>query len=107
MHDLSLTSCVKTFNTASLVNKYKALKEIEGGQRCILTSRDYGVAKNTMFPWNNDIKVRCGGNTDKFQFISASDKMRSSTVENFSLLKANFEQSRLQFRLQTFCESKN
>ena len=31
--------------TVILVNKYKVLKEIDGGQSCIVTVKKYGVAK--------------------------------------------------------------
>ena len=31
-----------------LVNKYKALKEIDEGQNCIATAKKYGVAKSTV-----------------------------------------------------------
>ena len=41
----------RRLSTTSLVDKYKALKEIEGGQSCISTSRKYGVAKNTVSHW--------------------------------------------------------
>ena len=32
----------------TIVNKYKALKEIDAGQSCIATAKKYGVAKNTI-----------------------------------------------------------
>ena len=35
------------FATVTLVNKYKVLKEIDGGQSCIATAKKYGVAKKT------------------------------------------------------------
>ena len=34
--------------TLTLVHKYKALKEIDGGQSCTATAKKYGVAKNTV-----------------------------------------------------------
>ena len=37
--------------TVTLVNKYNALKEIDGGQSCIATSKKYGVAKDTVSHW--------------------------------------------------------
>ena len=38
-----LKACLLT-----IVNKYKALKEIDAGQICIATAKKYGVAKNTV-----------------------------------------------------------
>ena len=35
----------------TIVNKYKALKEIDAGQSCIATAKKYGVAKNTVSHW--------------------------------------------------------
>ena len=35
----------------TLVNKYKAFKQIDGGQSCIATTKKYGVAKNTILHW--------------------------------------------------------
>ena len=37
--------------TVTLVDKYKALKEITEGQSCIATAKKYGVAKNTVSHW--------------------------------------------------------
>ena len=37
--------------TVILVNIYKALKEIEGSQSCIVTAKKYSVAKNTVSHW--------------------------------------------------------
>ena len=34
--------------TATLVDKYKALKEINRGQSCAAAAKKYGVAKNTV-----------------------------------------------------------
>ena len=41
----------RRLSCTSLIDKYKALKEIEEGQSCITTSRKYGVAKNTISYW--------------------------------------------------------
>ena len=35
----------------SLVDKYKALKEIDRGQSCVATAKKYGVAKNAVSHW--------------------------------------------------------
>ena len=35
----------------TLVDKYKALKEIDGGQSCAATAKKYVVAKNTVLHW--------------------------------------------------------
>ena len=37
--------------TVTLVDKYKALKEIDRGQSCAATAKKYGVAKNTVSHW--------------------------------------------------------
>ena len=37
--------------TVTLVNKYKALKEIDGGQNCVATAKKYGVAKCIVLHW--------------------------------------------------------
>ena len=34
-----------------IVNKYKALKEIDAGQNCLTTAKKYVVAKNTVLHW--------------------------------------------------------
>ena len=47
----SVRSLKRRLSSASLIDKYKALKEIEEGQSCIATSRKYGVAKNTISHW--------------------------------------------------------
>ena len=47
----SAQSLKRRLNSTSLIDKYKALKEIEEGQSCIATSRKYGVAKNTISHW--------------------------------------------------------
>ena len=44
----SVRSLKRGLSSTSLIDKYKALKEIEEGQSCIATSRKYGVAKNTI-----------------------------------------------------------
>ena len=36
--------------TVTLVDKYKTLKEIDGGQSCVATAKRYG-AKNTAWQW--------------------------------------------------------
>ena len=35
----------------SIVNIYKALKEIAAGQSCIATAKEYGVVKHTVSHW--------------------------------------------------------
>lgn len=47
----SVRSLKRRLSSTSLIDKYKALKEIEEGQSCIATSRKYGVAKNTISHW--------------------------------------------------------
>ena len=47
----SVRSLKRRLSSASFIDKYKALKEIEEGQSCIATSRKYGVAKNTISHW--------------------------------------------------------
>ena len=47
----SVRSLRRRLSSTSLIDKYKALKEIEEGQSCIATSRKYGVAKNTISHW--------------------------------------------------------
>ena len=37
--------------TVTLVDKYKALKEIDGGQSCVATAKKHGVAKNKVSHW--------------------------------------------------------
>ena len=44
-------SLKRRLSSTSLIDKYKALKEIEEGQSCIATSIKYGVAKNTISHW--------------------------------------------------------
>ena len=48
-------AAVQTFKQrlaiVTLVNKYKALKEIDGGKSCIATAKKHGVTKNTVSPW--------------------------------------------------------
>ena len=39
-------------NTKSVLEKYNALKEIEGGKSAISVAKKYGVAKNTVSTWN-------------------------------------------------------
>ena len=54
----SVQAAKRKLATVSLVNKYKALKEIDSGQTCVATARKYGVAKNTISYWvkkNNEI----------------------------------------------------
>ena len=34
-----------------LINKYKAFREIDGGQSCIAAAKKFGVAKNTVSHW--------------------------------------------------------
>ena len=41
----------RRLTTVTLVGKYKALKEIDGGQSCVATAKRYGVAKNTASQW--------------------------------------------------------
>ena len=36
----------RSLATITLNNKYKALKEVNGGQSCMATAKKYGVAKN-------------------------------------------------------------
>ena len=68
----------------------KGLKKIEEIQRCIVSSINYGVARNRISLWNHDITVRNAVETHAFQFISASDKKILSTVEiSKFILKAN------------------
>ena len=47
----SVRSLKRRLSSTSLIDKYKALKEIGGGQSCIATSRKYGVVKNTISHW--------------------------------------------------------
>ena len=47
----SVRSLKRRLSSTSLIDKYKALKEIEEGQNCIATSRKYGVAKNPISHW--------------------------------------------------------
>ena len=47
----SVRSLKRRLSSTSLIDKYKALKEIEEGQSCIASSRKYGVAKNTISHW--------------------------------------------------------
>ena len=44
-------SLKRRLSSKSLIDKYKALKEIEEGQSYIATSIKYGVAKNTISHW--------------------------------------------------------
>ena len=66
----SVRSLKRHLSSTSLIDKYKALKEIEEGQSCIATSRKYGVAKNTISHWifkaveeNNVSKKKEAGET--------------------------------------------
>ena len=47
----SVQSLKRRLSSTSLIDKYKALKEIKEGQSCIATSRKYGVAKNMISHW--------------------------------------------------------
>ena len=47
----SVRSLKRRLSSTSLIDKYKALKEIEEGQSCIPASRKYGVTKNTISHW--------------------------------------------------------
>ena len=47
----SVRSLIRRLSSTSLIDKYKALKEIEEGQSCIATSRKHGVAENTISHW--------------------------------------------------------
>ena len=53
----SVRSLKRRLSSTSLIDKYKALKEIEEGQSCIATSRKYGVAKNTISHWIKKQKI--------------------------------------------------
>ena len=47
-HNLKVAAVQKSIQRLAaviLVNKYKVLKEIDGGQSCIATVKKYGVAK--------------------------------------------------------------
>ena len=41
----------KRLATVSLVNIFKALKEIDGRQTCIATAKKFNVTKNTVSHW--------------------------------------------------------
>ena len=47
----SVRSLKRRLSSTSLIDKYKALEEIEEGQSCIATSRKYGVPENTISHW--------------------------------------------------------
>ena len=53
----SVRSLKRRLSSTSLIDKYKALKEIEEGQSCIATSRKYGVAENTISHWIKQKKI--------------------------------------------------
>lgn len=47
----SVRGCKGRLHTTNLVNKCKALKEIQGSQSCIANSRKFGIVKNTILNW--------------------------------------------------------
>ena len=64
----------------TLVNKYKALKEIDVGQTCISTAKKYGLAKNTVSHWvkkKNEIFEAVEGNNAS----KKRKRMKTATYE--------------------------
>eukprot|EP00795_Rhopilema_esculentum_P016356 gene16356-7750_t len=47
----AVQSSKRRFACLSIVNKFKALKDIDAGQSCIATAKKFGVAKNTVSLW--------------------------------------------------------
>ena len=69
--------------TVTLVDKYKALKEIIEGQSCIATAKKYGVAKNTVSHW---LKKK----TEIFEAVERNDvskKRKRMKMKQFQVTK--------------------
>ena len=49
----------------TLINKYKALREIDGGQSCIAAAKKFGVAKNSFTPVKRIFEAVEGNNVSK------------------------------------------
>ena len=47
----AVQSSKRKLTCLTIVNKYKALKEIDTGQSCIATAKKYGAVKNTVLHW--------------------------------------------------------
>ena len=45
----------RKLNFKSIVEKYKILKEVEQGTSCGAIVRKYGIAKQSLFNWINDL----------------------------------------------------
>ena len=76
----AVQSWKRRLTCVTLVNKYKALKEIDAGQTCLSTAKKYGVAKNTVSHWvkkKNEIFEAVEGNNAS----KKRKRMKTATYE--------------------------
>jgi len=96
----------------TIVNKYKALKEIDAGQSCIATAKKYGVAKNTVSHWvkkkaeifiavegNNASKKRKRMKTATYEELDSAiyKWLKTARYSNIPISCSIFKEKALQF----------
>lgn len=77
----SVQAAKRKLNTKSVLEKYNALKEIEGGKSAISVAKKYGVAKNTVSHWIKN-KAEIFKAVDENQLGKKRKRMRLSSFED-------------------------
>ena len=110
----------RRLSNASLVNKYKTLREVEASQSCIAALRKCSVFKNMVSHWTEQKQKKVGHSGRKY-CIEKRKQIKTTTYKKshnaiykyllkrfiYSLLKVKISTISGRFQLLNFCESKS
>ena len=109
---VAVQSSKRRLASLTIVNKYKALREIDAGQSCIAIAKKYGVAKTTVSLWvkkkaeifeavegNNASKKRKGIKTATYEELDSAvyKLLKTARYSNIPISCSIFKEKALEF----------